>query len=300
MTASSSVNIPLEPGPWRALRKYLKILRVSLVERLVYRADFFVATLFRFLPLLTTFLLWEAVYAGRKDQPIQGYSRDDMIAYLLLVQISRMFSSMPGLATGIARDIRDGNLKKYLLQPIDMLWYLLSYRGAHKMAYIATTSLPYGLLFFLCRDVFPGWPGWPTLLAYAASLLLAFVIGFFFEACIGIAGFWFLEVTSLMYIINILTYFVSGQLFPLDLLRPAPELVEWSWFDYFLSGLVDALDYLPFQYLAYYPATIFLGMRDGTDLAAGLLIQLGWAVAFVLLARWMYRMGLRHYSAFGG
>ena len=47
--------------------KYLKILRISLMERLVYRADFFVATLFRFLPLLTTFLLWEAVYASRQE-----------------------------------------------------------------------------------------------------------------------------------------------------------------------------------------------------------------------------------------
>ena len=36
------------------LTKYLKILRISLMERLVYRADFFVTTLFRFLPLLST------------------------------------------------------------------------------------------------------------------------------------------------------------------------------------------------------------------------------------------------------
>src|SRR5436853_2138838 len=143
------------------LTKYFKILRISLMERLVYRADFFVATLFRFLPLLTTFLLWEAVYAGSGRENIAGFTRDQMIAYLLLVQVSRMFSSMPGLATGISRDIRDGNLKKYLLQPIDMLWYLLSYRGAHKLAYIATVALPYGLLFFVCRDVFESFPlGW--------------------------------------------------------------------------------------------------------------------------------------------
>ena len=118
-------------------------------------------------------------------------TRDRMIAYLLLVQISRMFSSMPGLAGGIARDIRDGNLKKYLLQPIDMIAYLLSYRGAHKLAYIATSALPYGLLFFVFRDVFPGWPDPLTFAAYVVSLLLSFVIGFFFEATIGMIGFWF-------------------------------------------------------------------------------------------------------------
>src|SRR5438105_1747908 len=176
-------------------RKYLKILRISLVERLAYRADFFLTTFLRFLPLITTFLLWEDIYRGAGKDEIVGFSRDNMIAYLLLVQVSRMFSSMPGLSTGIARDIRDGNLKKYLLQPIDMLWYLMSYRGAHKIAYIATTALPYALLFFLFRDVFDGVPEPEIWLAYIVSLLLSFLIGFFFEACIGIAGFWILEVT---------------------------------------------------------------------------------------------------------
>ena len=271
----------------QSARKYLKILRISLVERLAYRADFFLTTFFRFLPLITTFLLWEAIYAGSGKSEIAGFVHDEMIAYLLLVQVSRMFSSMPGLATGIARDIRDGNLKKYLLQPIDMLWYLLSYRGAHKLAYIVTTALPYALLFFLFRDVFTGWPSPEILLAYFVSLVLAFIIGFFFEACIGIAGFWLLEVTSLMYIINIFTYFVSGQMFPLELLAQ-------------YSGLTEVLQVLPFQYLAYFPAMIFLGKRDGADLIVGLLIELGWAVALVLLSRWMYRLGLRHYSAYGG
>jgi ABC-2 type transport system permease protein len=284
---------PLLPVPTGALRpplgftKYVKILRISLMERLVYRADFFVATLFRFLPLLATFLLWEAVFAGRPvgDAEIAGFTRDRMIAYLLLVQVSRMFSSMPGLAGGIARDIRDGNLKKYLLQPIDMLWYLLSYRGAHKLAYIATVALPYGLLFFLCRDVFDSFPDALTLAAYAVSLLLAFVIGFFFEACLGLIGFWLLEVTSLMYIVNIVNFFVSGQLFPIDLLDP------W---------VVTVLKFLPFQYLAYFPAMIFLKMQTTEELIWGLAIELAWAVFFVLIARWLYRFGLRHYSAYGG
>jgi len=168
-----------------------------------------------------------------------------------------------------------------------MLWYLLSYRGAHKLAYIATVALPYGLLFFLCRDVFESFPGTWTLIAYAVSLLLAFIIGFFFEGCLGLVGFWMLEVTSLMYIVNIATFFVSGQLFPLDLLQRYP----W---------LLASLHYLPFQYLAYFPAMVFLEMKPPEELIWGLVIELAWAVFFVMLARWLYRLGLRHYSAYGG
>jgi ABC-2 type transport system permease protein len=270
----------------RATRKYWNILRASLVERMAYRADFFLSTLLRFLPMVTTILLWQAIYAGAgENKTLGGYQQDEMIAYLLLVHISRMFSSMPGLAGGIARDIRDGSLKKYLLQPIEMIPYLLSYRAAHKAAYIVMSSLPYALLFFLCRDFFDGWPEPLTFACYATSLLLAFLIGFFFECCMGTIGFWFLEVSSFLYIVNTINFFISGQMLPLDFLSP------------FWAGLLKAL---PFQYLAYFPATVFLGKVQGDQLLYGLLVEAAWALAFIVLARTLYRLGLRRYSAFGG
>jgi ABC-2 type transport system permease protein len=267
------------------LRKYAKILRVSLTERLTYRGDFFLSTILRFLPMVTTILLWEAIYAGAGQMQLSGFNRREMIAYLLLVHISRMFSSMPGLAPGIARDIREGTLKKYLLQPIDMIAYLVSYRAAHKVAYIATSALPYGLLFFVCRGYFDGFPDPWTFVGYLVALVLGFVIGFFFEAAIGMVGFWFLEVTSFLYVVNTLNFFVSGQMFPLDLLPP------------FWAGLLKAL---PLQYMAYFPATIFLGKVTGQRLVIGLLIEAAWSLVFILLSRWLFRVGLRRYSAYGG
>src|SRR5262245_41196075 len=113
----------------RALRKYFNIFRVSLIERMAYRGDFLLGTILRFFPVITTILLWQAVYAGTGQKPIGGFSEQKMIAYLLLIHISRMFSSMPGLSGAIARDIREGTIKKYLLQPLDMIGYLLSYRA---------------------------------------------------------------------------------------------------------------------------------------------------------------------------
>ena len=196
------------------LRKYGRIFRVSLIERLHYRGDFFFSTILRFLPMLTTILLWRAVYIGAGETngttSLAGYDYHDMVAYLLLVHISRMFSSMPGLAGGIARDIRDGTLKKYLIQPLDMIGYLVSYRMAHKVAYIVTSFLPYAALFAACWSYFEHLPDALTIVAYIVSLLLAFLVGFFFEACVGMVGFWLLEVSSLLYVIMTLNYFVSG------------------------------------------------------------------------------------------
>src|SRR5262245_48257078 len=99
---------PTSPSWGTSLHKYLNIFRASLVERMAYRGDFLFGTLLRFLPVLTTILLWEAVYAGRASAqgiPVEkvvigekgensiAFTRDQMIAYLLLIHISRMFSS---------------------------------------------------------------------------------------------------------------------------------------------------------------------------------------------------------------
>jgi ABC-2 type transport system permease protein len=279
---------PARPGDRRLwVAKYWAIFRVSLSERMTYRLDFLISTIFRFLPMVTTILLWQAIYdgSGGRERELAGFRYNEMIAYLLLTHISRMFSSMPGLAAGIAREVREGTLKRYLLQPIDMIGYLLSYRVAHKIAYIVTSFLPYALLFFILRGVFDRLPGPATLGAYAVSLILGFLVGFFFEACVGMVGFWFLEVTSLLYIVMTLNFFISGQMMPLNLL-PEP------WF-----GL---LKLLPFQYMAYFPAAVFLGKVTGSDLWLGLLGALLWAVFFIVLARVLFRMGLRRYSAFGG
>jgi len=272
-------------GPAAAARKYFKIFRASLVERMTYRGDFLFGTVMRFLPLITTILLWQAIYKGSGQLSMAGFNYREMIAYLLLTNISRMFSSMPGLAGGIARDIREGTLKRYMIQPVDLVGYLLAYRVAHKVAYIVMSALPYALLFYVCRGFFDGFPDATTLAAYALSLVLAFLVGFFFEASVGMVGFWFLEVTSLLYIVMTLNFFISGHMLPLDLL-PQP----WS-------GILKAL---PFQYMAYFPAVVFLGKVKGWSLVYHLLGEALWALLFMLLARGLYRLGLKRYSAYGG
>jgi ABC-2 type transport system permease protein len=272
-------------GPVATSKKYANIFRASLSERMAYRGDFLLGTILRFLPMITTILLWRAVYAGSGQTSLAGFNYNQMICYLLLVHISRMFSSMPNLAAGIARDIREGTLKRYLIQPMDMIGYLLSYRVAHKVAYIVTSALPYGLLFYLCRGYFQEFPDALTLAAFALSLVLAFLVGFFFEVCVGMVGFWFLEVTSLLYIVMTLNFFISGQMLPLDLL-PEP----W----------VSILKFLPFQYMAYFPAVVFLKHVQGAELVGYLFAEAAWALAFMILARVLYRMGLRRYSAYGG
>jgi ABC-2 type transport system permease protein len=269
------------------------ILQISLEERLIYRGEFALGTLMRFLPIVTQIFLWSAVFdaaGGPGGQTgggsnIAGYSYHDFIAYYLLAMITRAFSSMPGLASGAARDIREGTVKKYLIQPIDMLSFLLLYRVAHKLVYYIIAIVPFAVVYFLCRGFFPGWPDTVTMLAFLISLALAFVMGFYLEVTLGLTAFWFLEVSSLLFIYMLLNFFLSGQMFPLDMLPGA-----WG-------RLVRGL---PLAYMAYFPAAVFLGKIRGAALAWGLVIELVWVLVFVAASRVAFHYGVRRYSAYGG
>ena len=267
------------------------ILRIALEERLVYRGDFALGAVMRFLPIVTQIFLWWAIFdtighGTRDSATIVGYSFSNMVAYYLLSMISRAFSSMPGLASGIALQIRSGEIKKYLIQPIDMLEFLLLSRLAHKLAYYSVAVLPFLMVFFICRGYFvDGWPAWDLLAGYVAALLMSFLLGFFLEASIGLIGFWFLEVSSLLFIYMLFNFFLSGHMFPLDML-PAP----WD----------RLVSMLPLKYLAYYPAAIFLGKVPREELIGELWIEAGWVVFFIVTARVAYRLGVRRYSGYGG
>jgi len=269
------------------------ILKTCLEERFVYRADFAFATLVRFLPILTQVFLWGAIYAGATAKNKSGeielnnYTYHEMIAYYLLAMLARAFSSMPGLASGIARDVRDGTVKKYLTQPIDMLGYLFWHRIAHKLVYYVIATGPFALIFFLCRNYFPRALDGPTFLALVLALMMGFLTGFLIEALIGLISFWFLEVSSLLFIYMMLNYFLSGHMIPLDWLGPVGAWVQ----------------FLPFKYLAYVPAAIVLGKQGyvlGEGLEQQLLIEATWISVLLVLNRIAFARGVRRYGAFGG
>jgi ABC-2 type transport system permease protein len=261
------------------------ILSMCVAERLAYRGDFVLGTTMRFLPIVTQIFLWTAVFGAASSGRMVGYTRDDIVAYYLLTMIARAFSSMPGLASGIARQIRDGEIKKFLIQPIDLIGFSLLARMGHKLVYYGVAIGPFAAVFYLCRSYFPGWPPTETMVAFIISLVLSFLLGFFLEASLGLLGFWTLEISSLLFVYMLFNFFFSGHMFPLDIL-PDP----WqSW-----------IEHLPLKYLAYFPAAIFLEKVPADELWREILIEAAWVVIFVVLCRRLMHAGFRRYSGFGG
>nr|WP_231131209.1 ABC-2 family transporter protein [Crateriforma conspicua] len=292
-TTLADAGVSLPPPTWgQRLATWRMIFSTALAERLVYRGDFALGTLMRFLPIITQIFLWFAVFDaigsadGSEATEIGGFGFRDIVAYYLLTMIARAFSSMPGLASGIARQIRDGEIKRYLIQPIDLISFLLLNRVAHKIAYYAVAIAPFAFVFYLCRGYFvDGWPEPHVLAAFVGSLVMGFLIGFFMEAAIGMIGFWFLEVTSLLFVFMLFSFFLSGHMFPLTLLP---------------DGVGQVVRFLPFKYLAYFPAAVFLNKIPDDQLPLEMAVEAAWLTFFIVVCRFAYSRGLERYSGYGG
>ncbi len=114
---------------------------------------------------------------------------------------------------------------------------------------------------------------------------MGFLVGFLIESLIGLIGFWFLEVSSLVFIFMMINFFLSGHMIPLDWLPAA---------------IARPVQLLPFKYLAYFPAAVMLGRFSHADLSRELLIESVWVVGLFVCNRVAFHRGVRRYGAFGG
>jgi ABC-2 type transport system permease protein len=269
--------------------KYWVILSTRTQEDMAYRANYVFGAIFRFLPLVTTIFLWYAVYEARKtggtDLSINGMSYEDMIAYYALMYVARGFSSVPGTMTDISKDIKDGLLNRYLIKPINYLWYQVMYRLAHKLVFWYVALFTFPPIFFLMRQYFSHRPTLWEWVAFVCSLVIAFAIGILFCSIIGMLAFWFLEISTFLFVVMMLEFFLSGHLIPLNILP--------AWLQPFLT-------WSPFGYEGYWPCVILMGKVPQNDLPGLLAVGVGWVLIFYVISRVVWKMGLKRYSAVGG
>ena len=266
--------------------KYWHVLQVGIQNTLVYRVNFFFRASFGLIPLMATIYLWRAIYAsnpGKSD--VAGYSLAAMTAYYLLATVVDALTAVAEDDWQIAADIKDGQISHLLLKPMDYLAYRLSLFAAGRLVYTAAALLPVGTFLLAQHESFVLPASLPTFALFACSTLLTALLQFLLSYTMALLAFWVLEVSTFIFIVFAFEYIAGGHLFPLDILPPA---------------LAQALNFTPFPYQLYFPVSVYLGRITGAALWRGLLVQVIWVLVMFVLARLVWRRGIRHYSAVGG
>jgi ABC-2 type transport system permease protein len=267
------------------VNKYLHVINVGIQNTLVYRVNFLFRSAFALIPLMATIYLWRAVYAGKEESGIAGYSLAGMISYYLLVTIVDALTGVTEDDWQIAGDIKDGNINQFLLKPIDYMIYRVCLFFSGRLIYTAVAVLPVGIFLFFQREYFVPPASLAMVPIFCASMALTALLQFFMSYTMAMLAFWVVEVSTFIFILFAFEYLAGGHLFPIDILPPR---------------VAAALQYTPFPYQLFFPVSVYLGRVRGTELWSGLAIQLFWTVFFFFFARWVWRRGIRKYTAVGG
>lgn len=267
------------------MKKYLHVISIGLQSNLAYRVNYLTRTLFSFIPLFAMLSLWQTIYRNHQGAATSGFSQAQMMFYYLLVAVVDVLTAVNEDDWQIAADIREGNISQFLLKPIDYLWYRLCLFFSGRIAFIAVAALPLALFIICFRQYVLPPASIDAVLVFPFSLLLTALLQFFISYAMAMLAFWLLEISTFIFILFAFEYLASGHMFPLDILPPA---------------LRDVLSFTPFPYQLYFPISIYLGKSAGMEMWRGLCIQSLWVLAAYAFARWMWRRGIKRYSAFGG
>ncbi len=265
------------------LAKYAKVFTIGAQNTFVYRWNFVLRSVFGIVPLVGTIFLWKAMFSSGGGQ-LSGYTYSQLILYFAMCIFVENLVTPTEDEWQIAGEIRDGKMSFLLLKPLNYLAYRFTLYASYRLLYTAVLLPGIVLIFFFLRDHITLPSHASTWIFFALGTGMAALIQFFIAYSIAMLAFWILEISTIVFMVFSVEYFLSGQIFPLDML-PAwlAAIVKWS----------------PFPYEMYFPVQIFMERVSGAKLLQGLAIQAFWVVMMWLLAVGLWRRGIRRYQAVG-
>jgi ABC-2 type transport system permease protein len=263
----------------RELRALPGLLKVGFAGAVAYRAEFLIWVLAYTMPLIML-ALWTAVAA---EAPVGRFGEREFSAYFIATLIVRL-SVGAWVVWDMNYEVRQGTLQRRLLWPIHALVsFLAENLAALPMRVLVVAPILTGMLIGLGPRVFVHDP--LQLALIPITLLGAFLLTFLSMAMIGTLALWS-ESSLALFDLWLASYTVfSGYVVPLELF-PAR-----------LGGIVALL---PFRQMLAFPVENLLGSIDRAHALHDLGLQWAYIALFTLLARQLWRAGLRRFGAYGG
>lgn len=229
-------------------------------------------------PLIYLFVWMTAA----ESDSIDGWTSAAFVGYyLVLINVNQITYSQTNWTVGDL--IRMGGMNRLLLYPMSPLFDAVASEIAGKVVYM-TFVVPVTVILALILHPALS-PSAGEVAAFALSVVLAWVLRFFWGYALALLAFWMTRADSLLALQDSLIFLLAGQVAPVSLL---PEPLH----------MLAAL--LPFRSMLGFPVEVLTGRLTPSEILTGLAIQFGWAVAAVLLYRLAWTRGLRHYAAVGG
>lgn len=267
------------PRSFRPNPAWWELIRIEGRQLTAFRFDIIFSIIAFSMQLYVTRAVWEAVYAGRSE--VDGVTAHTLLVYLTISALGNWF--LPNRAGWVIQErVLSGDIALDLVRPFHFLKQVFAQSVGMKFA-----TVPLLVVFVPAAVVVgsldPASP--PHLLLYFASFGLAFLVKTLIDMHLGLLAFWVQQVNGIRAMVGVMTGFLSGALIPLWLM---PDSVRW------------VFRLLPFQALAFLPASIYSGQVTGIDALQPLAIQLLWISILFMTARWLWHKAQERIVIHGG
>ncbi len=263
------------------LKIYQRLWQLNWAEQWQYRANMAMYLLYGLVSPVVFLSVWRTV--AESQGSVSGLTANDFTTYYLTLLIVDKLTSEITIHI-LAYKIQDGTLSGELLRPVHpILTNTLMYNLAFKALTFLALAPIWAFLFFLFRPDFSGVTLANLLLAIPA-IVLGFAFNFLLGAIITCVAFWTTRVYALAEFTYMPVLLLGGIFVPLDL----------------LPGFAQTLAHiLPFQLYLYFPIQLILGKMEAAQIGLNFALLAGWLIAAVFAFRWVWREGLKRFSAVG-
>ena len=260
---------------------FKRLWQVNWAEQWQYRANLLMYLFYWLVSPIIYLAVWTSI-ANVKGS-VNGFTANDFITYYMVLLICDQMTSNIVIHT-FAYKIQDGTLSGELIKPIHpLLTNGLVNNIAFKVLTIMGLLPIWIILFFLFKPNFSGVAITGVLLSIPI-MVVAFIIGYLLSAAITSLAFWTTRVYSIHEFYFALILLFSGQFVPLPLM---PKLIQ------------DIAQYLPFQLFLYFPIQLILGKLSTDQIILGYVMAGVWLVIAIVTFNWVWRQGVKQYSAVG-
>jgi ABC-2 type transport system permease protein len=259
---------------------YVQQFKTTLASQLQYRVALVIWLIGHVLEPLIYLVIWSVV-SSSTGSDVGGFSRGDFAAYFILLMLINHVT-YTWIMYEYEYRVRHGALSFALLRPVHPIHSDIADNVSSKLITLPGMLLTAAGLALLFRPTFHFVP-W-AVVASLPALILAFLLRFLVEWTLALASFWTTRVSAINQMYFVALLFLSGQIAPLSLL---PHTIQ----------VVGAV--LPFYWTIGFPVELFLGRLTPTQVWTGLAAQAVWLALSLVLARFVWRAGLRVYSAVG-
>ncbi|GLV54116.1 daunorubicin ABC transporter permease [Dictyobacter sp. S3.2.2.5] len=259
---------------------YLAFFVKSFKKSLAYRSQVWLSIVGNCISIAIQIAIWKALLGSGS---VSGVSLPNMIIYTILnTAVAAVL--MNGLISDANKRLNTGDIALDLLKPLHYPLYLFIDqlgKSAFRLIFTALPTLLIAGLFF----GFTAPASFSSGLAFFVALLIALLISFALGYLIALLSFWFLTTMHFEWTFIGLMAVFSGSYLPI-------------WF--FPPGWLEVAQALPFQFLGYVPAALYMGKIPGGSAWLTLSIGMAWALGLLGLTGWLWSTSMKRLVVQGG